>query len=317
MVSVVILTRNRVALLEQALRSVLAQTLQALEIIVIDNASTDSTRELVARYAQHDARIRYHLFAAPGQICAARNAGAQMAQGAYLAFLDDDDRWEPHKLERQVSLLEQHPDAALVYTWARMVDPSGEFLGLMPRRPSANTYRELCEADFIGGVSVVLMRTHAFREIGGFRPSMAGAEDYDAWIQLSRRGRIIAVEEPLVIHLRQPRSFSRDRIRSALAHSYALLQAPAAPGEGVRRSWLRQQAATLRYSAASHMMEQRQFLRAAGTFLQALWLHPGVGCSVAWSRHPGAAYRLLKPAMAVGYCLARACVPTRPGWIGR
>ena len=317
MVSIVILTRNRAALLEQALRSALAQTLQPIEIIVVDNASTDGTRELVARYAKNDSRIRYHLFAAPGQICAARNAGAQMASGAYVAFLDDDDWWQPNKLERQVTLLEQHPEAALVYAWARMVDASGQFLGLMPPQPSANTYRELCEADFIGGVSVALMRTQTFLQAGGFRPSMAGAEDYDLWIRLSRRGRIMAVEEPLIIHLRQPRSFSRDHLRSALAHSQALLQADPSMGEGVTRSWLRKRAATLRYSAASHMMEQRQFVRAAATFLHALWLHPCVGLSVSWSKHPGLAYRVLKPVMAAGYCLVRGCVSSMPERIVR
>ena len=119
-------TYNRAELLRDAIDSVLKQTCQDWELLVVDNGSTDQTRTVVAGY--RDARVRYILNEAPTGSCAApRNIGIQQARGRYVAFLDDDDVWYPDKLAVCVRELEAHPDAALVCHAQRVVQ-DGRFV---------------------------------------------------------------------------------------------------------------------------------------------------------------------------------------------
>jgi glycosyltransferase involved in cell wall biosynthesis len=304
-ISVVLLTYNRAAWLERALRGALAQTRPPLEIIVVDNGSTDGTPEVLRRAAAADPRVRVLTLSAADGISAARNAGASLARGTYLAFLDDDDQWHPTQLEQQVQRLADHPEAVLVYVLASLVDDRGRPLGVMPAGTPRNTYAELCRADFICGVSVVLLRAEAFRAVGGFRPSLEGAEDYDLWLRLSQRGRILAVTEPLTTYQRHAQSFSRNHIRSMLAQSRALSETPAREAEGITKAWLKQRAALLQYEAASQMVDARQFFWAGKAFLESVRLDPLVGLSVRWAAHHPLPYRVARPALAAGYCLLR------------
>src|SRR6059058_153404 len=112
LVSVVIPTFNSADYLAQAIQSVLAQTYQDFEIIVVDDASTDTTEEAVRPYAKRICYVRQE----PGGPSMARNRGILQARGELIAFLDADDLWRPTKLARQVEYLKCHPEACLVYT---------------------------------------------------------------------------------------------------------------------------------------------------------------------------------------------------------
>ncbi|NLF03256.1 MAG: glycosyltransferase family 2 protein, partial [Anaerolineales bacterium] len=131
-VSVIIPTYNRLAYLQEAIDSVLAQTYTDYEIIVVDDGSTDGMGDaLRALYRDHlGGRLRYRWQENAGR-SAARNAGVTLSQGKYLAFLDDDDTYLPHKLARQVHLLEERSDVDLVAGGFEQVDASGKGLALV------------------------------------------------------------------------------------------------------------------------------------------------------------------------------------------
>src|SRR5258708_7235502 len=114
LVSVVIASHNYAHFIPQTLDSVLAQTYPNWECIVVDDGSTDNTREVVERYADADQRIRY-LWQENQRLAAARNRGIANSSGEYLQFLDADDLIEPGKFERQVGVLEHHPEIDIVY----------------------------------------------------------------------------------------------------------------------------------------------------------------------------------------------------------
>ena len=201
-VSVVIPTFNRGALLDEAIHSVLAQTFDDLELIVVDDGSTDDTRRRVE--AHRDPRVRY-LHQRNTGLAAARNAGIQAARGSYVAFLDDDDSWQPDKLRRQMELLSARPDVAAVHTGFRWVDQRGAPLDMEYRRPRSrgSLYEDLMFGNVISGSgSSVLVRASCFGKAGMFDPALRAREDQDLWRRLALAGcEFACVDEPLV-HIR-------------------------------------------------------------------------------------------------------------------
>jgi glycosyltransferase involved in cell wall biosynthesis len=133
LVSVVIPCFNYGRFLPEAVDSVLSQGVTDLEVIIVDDGSTDETPEVVARLT--DPRIRAYRFQNGGN-SAARNHGIELARGEFLAFLDADDRWLPGKLERQLALLEAEPGVGMVFTDFRRFDDHGS-----SRRPSSISFR--------------------------------------------------------------------------------------------------------------------------------------------------------------------------------
>src|SRR5438105_7879903 len=118
MVSVIIIFLNAESFIEEAIESVLAQAYTAWELLLVDDGSTDTSTAIALRYAeQHAWKIRYleHEEHQNRGMSASRNLGIHNARGEYIAFLDADDVWLPHKLEQQVAILEQQPGAAMVY----------------------------------------------------------------------------------------------------------------------------------------------------------------------------------------------------------
>jgi glycosyltransferase involved in cell wall biosynthesis len=136
-VSVLIPTYNRAALLREALDSVFAQTFQDFEIIVVDDGSTDDTREVVGSYGPD---VQY-LFIDHGGPARARNAGMQAARGEYLCYLDSDDLYYPHKLALQVDHLDRHPDSVMVYTDFSAFDARGFYDEFHLRTYHKSAYR--------------------------------------------------------------------------------------------------------------------------------------------------------------------------------
>lgn len=131
-VSVIIATYNRAALLDNALESILCQTMSDWELIVVNDASTDNTAQLLAEWQNKDARIHglcTERNVGPG---AARNLGFAHARGQYMAVLDDDDTAVPQRLQWQSDLLDQHPDIGLVFSSVRWVDKQGQLLNIFP-----------------------------------------------------------------------------------------------------------------------------------------------------------------------------------------
>lgn len=209
LVSIVIPAYNAAWCVGRAIDSVLAQTWPHLDLIVVNDGSTDRTTDVVAAYG-----ARLTCVDQPNAgMSAARNAGIAAARGEYIAFLDADDRWQPEKLARQMDLMRASDDLAFCSAAARFESPDGDGLGEWSCPPGgsatlADIFRN--HAAIAGGASSVLARTALVRELGGFDAALRGAEDTDLWIRLTARGRFACIPEPLVVVLKHPQSVSRN-----------------------------------------------------------------------------------------------------------
>ncbi|GAB5500683.1 MAG: glycosyltransferase [Pseudohongiellaceae bacterium] len=193
-VSVIIPSFNRRHCLPRALDSVLAQTVPALEIIVVDDGSSDGTRSLIASdYPQ----VTY-LWQPNRGVSAARNAGIEAARGDWLAFLDSDDEWLPSKLELQLALASSMPQCPLVHSdeiWIR----SGVRVNAMRKHEKAGGYIfERCLPLCAISPSAALIRATLFDELGGFDTALAACEDYELWLRICSRYPVAYVDQPLL-----------------------------------------------------------------------------------------------------------------------
>ncbi len=196
LVSVVIATYNMAAYLPLAVQSALDQTYRNLEVLIVDDGSTDGTRKAVEPFLE-DRRVRYLYQQNRGQ-AAAKNHGVRESRGEYVAFLDADDLWVRDKLEQQVPLLLKSSDVGVVYSKMAYIDETGKELGisdygLFRGRVSG----PLLISNFIGfGTSMA--RRQCFERLGGFDEAMKMGIDYDLWLRFSTEYAFDYVDRPLL-----------------------------------------------------------------------------------------------------------------------
>ena len=194
-VSVIIPTYNRADFLKEAIESVLAQTFCDFELIVVDDGSTDRTRDLLDGYG---ARLR-PIFQANHGVSSARNAGIRAAQGRYIALLDSDDLWLPKKLETQIAVMEAQPDIPLCHTeeiWIRR----GVRVNQMKKHQKHGGYIfPHCLPFCVISPSSALMRRTLFDEVGDFDEALPACEDYDLWLRITKTHPVHFIETPLII----------------------------------------------------------------------------------------------------------------------
>jgi glycosyltransferase involved in cell wall biosynthesis len=197
-VTVVVPTYNRAALVQRAIESVRRQTVGHLcDIVVVDDGSTDDTAEALRPYA---ADIRY-LRQANAGVSAARNTGLRDVTSEFVAFLDSDDEWAPDKIERQLAVLRQYPEAVFVATHGARRSGAGEEWS--PDLPPVPFGRPVdLAAHLFGGLflltSGVMVRTKHFARSGPFCTNLRMCEDYRLWLHLACRGPAIVLQERLV-----------------------------------------------------------------------------------------------------------------------
>jgi glycosyltransferase involved in cell wall biosynthesis len=196
MVSVVIPVFNRPAAVRRAIESVLAQTCQDFEVIVVDDHSTDNTAASVMACTDPRVRLIRHEQNRGGS--AARNTGIQAGSAPYVAFLDSDDEWLPMKLERQLEVFARSRDRlALVYTGADRVYADGSMERHIPTR-QANLARTLLTENVVGETSVGMLRRSALEAVGGFDESLPASQDLDLWLRISEQFVVEVIPDALV-----------------------------------------------------------------------------------------------------------------------
>jgi len=195
LISVIIPTCNRGAVLEHAIESVLNQTLKNFELLIIDDGSTDHTPQLVTTYQN---RIKYFTQINQGP-AAARNFGIQNSQGDLICFLDSDDRWIETKLEIQVGLMLSDPNIKICYTdeiWIRRGVRVNQ--KQVHRKYSGWIYQQCLPLCIISPSSAMIHR-EVFDQVGLFDETMIVCEDYDLWLRISRVYPITFIPQPLII----------------------------------------------------------------------------------------------------------------------
>jgi glycosyltransferase involved in cell wall biosynthesis len=217
LVSVVIPTYNRTQQSIAAIESVLAQTYAYVEIIVVDDGSTDGSGDVIQRFISQRATGSHRIlfFSQPNQGASiARNAGITRAQGEYIGFLDSDDLWVPEKLEWQVRAFEQlKNECGACFSDARLVNRAG--MDISSFRAHGRHYEQTIGIDrgatmslaesFSGfWVSSLLVRAHVIKQIGGFSPDISFVEDRDLHFRLSLVTSIAYVDKQLIVTDRNP-----------------------------------------------------------------------------------------------------------------
>lgn len=200
-VSVIVPTYRSQATIERALESACAQTLAPLEVIVVDDASDDGTRDVVERLAKGRPLVRLVALAENGGPSAARNAGLADARGELVAFLDADDEWLPTKLERQAERFAREPRLALCSCDSLYFTPEGHEKrrshDVLPPVEGDDAWKTLLAYNYMPTPTVMAPRA-LLLEVGGFDPTVRFGEDLDLWIRAALRGPVAVVREVLV-----------------------------------------------------------------------------------------------------------------------
>jgi len=225
LVTILLATRNGSRFLPEALRGIDAQTYRPLELVAVDDGSTDSTGEILRAFAAERPWVRL-LRAEGAGPAGARAVAFDAARGSLIAIHDDDDWSRPERIARQVAYLAAHPAVGVVGSAAEIIDERGAVLA--PYRVpivEREIRRVLRRAPpFVHGS--VLMRREAYEAAGGFRAPFRCAEDYDLWARIPTRFALANLSEPLYRwRLHGANSFTRDRVRHieylALARAFA------------------------------------------------------------------------------------------------
>ncbi len=201
--SVVLPTRNRRRLLEVTLGSALAQEDLEFEVIVIDDGSTDDTREYLA--GLDDPRLTVLSNERRDGVSRARNRGIELARGKWIAFLDDDDRWLPGRLRTTIDIAEE-AGADFVVGAVAVIDPSGRTLETTSPPPAERLAQELARSGTVAGPSAVIVSSELARQSGGFDTELSYLADWELWLRFAQAGRPAVCAEPLVEYLQHPGS---------------------------------------------------------------------------------------------------------------
>jgi len=213
-VTVVMPAYNVAPYIGEAIQSVLAQSFADLELLVIDDGSTDDSRAIAEQYARHDRRVRV-LRKPNGGISSARNLGLQAASGALIAILDSDDVWLPGYLETQVAILDAQPAIHIVTANAWFLGSRLDGLPARPwpdTRPAPDLLQMLADEEAI--FIMCIFRRTVYETIGGFDESLRTNEDYDYWLRAAVAGfRFHRNDAPLGRYRRRDDSLSASEVR--------------------------------------------------------------------------------------------------------
>ena len=213
LISVVLTTFNRPDRIPKALETVLNQSYQCFEILTTDGSNSPENERQVARYQRYDHRIKYiqvepeavDMFSMFG-VQHSRNVGCKVAQGEWIAPLDDDDIWDMTKSEKQIKEALKDPEIGIVICYAKNIEPYGEFV----EKPMLNpTYKDLLQSFNLAPTSTFLIRKDLLEKVGYWNEKLRGMHEYDIALKISKLGyKIITVPEILMYRYR---SFNQER----------------------------------------------------------------------------------------------------------
>ncbi len=212
MVSIIMPAYNAEKTIRESVQSIIAQTVEDWELLVIDDGSTDDTATILSELADSDRRIHFWQNEANSGVSYTRNRAVALAKGEWIAFLDSDDLWMPEKLEKQLALADKYPDMAICYTASSYIDDSGKPFGYVLPAIERFSYKMLLRKNLMS-CSSVMIRTSIMQGIQ--MPGDQMHEDYYVWLTVLREfGIAYGINEPLLIYRLSAHSKSGNRIKS-------------------------------------------------------------------------------------------------------
>lgn len=210
-VSIIMPAYNAEKFINEAVDSVLSQTYKDWELIIINDASSDNTGEIVDKYDDNRIRV-FHLSKNSG-VSFSRNYGISQAVGKYIAFLDSDDVWKKNKLEEQVRIVRKNDNIGLVFTGSGFIDENSKKYSYILNVPKTITYRDLLKQNIISCSSVLIQKEHIlkYKMEHDFMH-----EDYASWLQMAKNNiRIVGINKPLLLYRISRNSKSSNKIKAA------------------------------------------------------------------------------------------------------
>jgi len=204
-------TRNNGKYLKEAIESVLNQTYKNLELIIINDGSTDLTESICKQYT--DKRIKY-IYQKNKGLSAARNTGILNSTGIYITFLDDDDIFYKDKLLEQYIFIQKH-NADVVYSFTDRIDENSKLLTKLHYKYSGDLLEKLLYNNILNSPASILLSRKAINKVGFFKEYLKSCEDWDYWIRLSSKYSFYCIEKPLVgyrIHSSSQMSRNREKM---------------------------------------------------------------------------------------------------------
>lgn len=206
LVSIILPAYNAASTIDESIASALAQTYENIELVIVDDGSTDTTADICRQHADRDGRIRY-FYRDDGGVSAARNMGITVSRGDFVAFLDADDLWEKDKLESQTAVLRGEPDTVVLTGLRRFSGdgPSRTMLSgtlpppVLPRQDYLRAVLNL-ENHEMATFGTALVRMTHLRTVGLFDENLTTAEDWDLWLRLAVRYRFGNINRPLRLY---------------------------------------------------------------------------------------------------------------------
>lgn len=185
LVSIITPCYNSAKFIANTIVSVIAQTYENWEMLIVDDCSTDNSAEIIQSYSAIDNRIKYFKTESPsGSPTRPRNLGIEKAKGRYIAFLDSDDLWLPNKLEKQISLLRDNPRVAIAYSYYEKIDEEGNRDSRIIKSPAEVSYSQLLYGNVIGCLTGV----YDTSKVGKVFMEYVGHEDYVMWLAILKKG---------------------------------------------------------------------------------------------------------------------------------
>jgi len=210
-VSIIMPNYNGSKYISQAIESVLTQTYKNWELIIIDDCSTDNSLQIIDTYVKRDARIKLIKMERNSGPAIARNTGIEYANGRYIAFLDNDDIWLEHKLEKQISFMQKHK-VGLCYSSYYVIDELGKTITKFKIPKDKVSYRELLKSCIIGNLTAI----YDTKILGKVFMENVGHEDYTLWLKILKRiDYAYGLKEFLAKYRVGNNSISRNKLRSA------------------------------------------------------------------------------------------------------
>lgn len=211
LVSVIIPVYNAERFIEYTINSVLRQSYKKVEIVLVDDCSTDRSGEIIQRIQKNNPQIRYYKLEKNSGAAVARNKAIELAEGQYLAFLDSDDCWKLDKLEKQIKLANEK-NAEFIFNAIEMIDENGKIIKSKRKIPTEVDYKILLTNTAIATSSVLI----DISKIGKFKmPLIRSGQDYATWLMLLRGGRVAhGINEALTQYRKTEGSLSSKKTKN-------------------------------------------------------------------------------------------------------
>jgi len=286
-VTVIIPSYNREKYIRETIDSVLSQTYENIDIVVVDDGSTDHSREILESYGDRIRILEHEGRANRGQ-SAAINLAMRSTGGKYVAILDSDDVWTVDKIEKQVEYLERHPEIGIVYGNGHAIDEDGKILyKLIPpgHREENDPGRMLLECHF-NIPSNAIVRRSAFDQVGEFDESLRSSQDHDMAIRLVEVTKAAFIDEPVWYYRRHPDTQSTKHTKRRWTNGFKILE-KACRRYPYRWSVKRRRLAVLHFRVGQCFSSEGAHFQAAKNFLLAGFFDPARAAKIVLGMEKG------------------------------